>query len=68
MPPQIPGTNNLGSNTNPLATITGVLGDFNVNAVIRALSQRSGTELLSAPKLTVLSGNPATITVAQELR
>jgi general secretion pathway protein D len=39
-----------------------------VNAVIRALSQRSGTELLSAPKLTVLSGNPATITVAQELR
>ena len=36
--------------------------------MIRALSQRSGTELLSAPKLTVLSGNPATITVAQELR
>ena len=36
--------------------------------MIRALSQKSGTELLSAPKLTVLSGNPATITVAQELR
>ena len=66
--PSIPGTNNLGVGTNALATITGILGEFNVNAVIRALSQRSGTELLSAPKLTVLSGNPATITVAQELR
>lgn len=66
--PSIPGTNNLGVGANPLATITGILGEFNVSAVIRALSQRSGTELLSAPKLTVLSGNPATITVAQELR
>ncbi|MBP6865542.1 MAG: type II secretory pathway, component PulD [Candidatus Didemnitutus sp.] len=66
--PLIPGTNNLGQAANPLATITGIVGEFNVNAVIRALSQRSGTELLSAPKLTVLSGNAATITVAQELR
>jgi general secretion pathway protein D len=67
-PPPIPGTNNLGLGANPLATITGILGEFDVNAVVRALSQKSGTELLSAPKLTVLSGNPATITVAQELR
>jgi general secretion pathway protein D len=66
--PVIPGTSNLGPDTNPLATITGILGEFNVNAVVRALSQKSGTELLSAPKLTVLSGNPASITVAQELR
>lgn len=66
--PVIPGTNNLGQAAKSLATITGILGEFNVNAVIRALSQRSGTELLSAPKLTVLSGNQATITVAQELR
>ncbi len=67
-PPPIPGTNNLGLGASPLAAVTGILGEFNVSAVIRALSQRSGTELLSAPKLTVLSGNPATITVAQELR
>lgn len=67
-PPPIPGTNNVGLGANPLATVTGVIGEFNVNAVIRALSQKTGTELLSAPKLTVLSGNPATITVAQELR
>jgi general secretion pathway protein D len=67
-PATIPGTNNIGVGSNPLASITGVLGEFNVNAVVRALSQKTGTELLSAPKLTVLSGNPATITVAQELR
>ena len=67
-PPTIPGANNLGVNTNPLAKVSGIIGEFNVSAVVRALSQKSGTELLSAPKLTVLSGNPATITVAQELR
>jgi general secretion pathway protein D len=58
----------LGAAAGPLANITGIVGEFDVQAVIRALSQKSGTELLSAPKLTVLSGNPATITVAQELR
>jgi len=66
--PAFPGATNLGNSATPLAAVTGILGEFNVSAVIRALSQRSGTELLSAPKLTVLSGNPATITVAQELR
>ena len=67
-PPPIPGTNLLGVGANALAVLSGTAGEFNVNAVVRALSQKSGTELLSAPKLTVLSGNPATITVAQELR
>ncbi len=67
-PPPIPGTNNLGFAANPLAAVTGIIGEFDVTAIVRALSQKAGTELLSAPKLTVLSGNPATITVAQELR
>lgn len=58
----------LAANAAPIASVTGILGEFDVNAVLRALSQKSGTELLSAPKLTVLSGNPATITVAQEMR
>lgn len=66
--PTIPGGVLLGSGAAPLANITGIIGEFDVNAIVRALSQKSGTELLSAPKLTVLSGNPATITVAQELR
>jgi general secretion pathway protein D len=58
----------LASTAAPLASLTGIIGEYDVNAIIRALAQKSGTELLSAPKLTVLSGNPATITVAQELR
>jgi general secretion pathway protein D len=66
--PSIPGGVLLAANAAPLANITGIIGEFDVNAIVRALSQKSGTELLSAPKLTVLSGNPATITVAQELR
>ena len=66
--PSIPGGVLLAANAAPLANISGVVGNFEVNALVRALSQQSGTELLSAPKLTVLSGNPATITVAQELR
>jgi len=66
--PTIPGTVSLGNGARALANITGIIGEFDVNAIVRALSQKSGTELLSAPRLTVLSGNPATITVAQELR
>lgn len=66
--PTIPGGVLTGAGAAPLASITGIIGEFDVNAIVRALSQKSGTELLSAPKLTVLSGNPATITVAQELR
>lgn len=66
--PALPGTVNLGATAGPLASLTGIFGEFNVQAIVRALAQKSGTELLSAPKLTVLSGNQATITVAQELR
>jgi general secretion pathway protein D len=66
--PQLPGSANLATGAGALATISGVIGEFDVNAVVRALSQKQGTDLLSAPKVTVLSGNPATITVAQEMR
>jgi general secretion pathway protein D len=51
-----------------LAVATGVLGEFDVTATIRALSRQTGTDLMSAPKVTVLSGNPANIVIAQELR
>jgi general secretion pathway protein D len=67
-PPNFPGSVDLGEGTDPLAVIQGMIGDFNVNAVVNALSRQTGSDLLSAPKVTVLSGNPATITVAQELR
>lgn len=76
-PASLPGSTNVGQSTasgsylnanNELAVITGVIGEFDVTATIRALSQKTGTDLLSSPKVTVLSGNPANIVVAQELR
>lgn len=52
----------------PFADIGGVIGDFDVNVMIRALSRKQGTDLMSAPKITVLSGKTAEIVVAKELR
>jgi general secretion pathway protein D len=45
-----------------------VIGSFDINAVVRALERKTGTELLSSPSLTVLSGSQASIAIAQELR
>ena len=67
-PAGLPRAVDLGANAGAVATIQGMIGEVDVNAVIRALSRQQGSDLLSAPKVTVLSGNPATITVAQELR
>ncbi|MDR2664636.1 MAG: hypothetical protein LBB14_03915, partial [Puniceicoccales bacterium] len=36
--------------------------------VLRALEQQTGSDLMSAPKVTVLSGKTAEIVVAQEFR
>jgi general secretion pathway protein D len=41
---------------------------YGVDFAIRALARKSGSDLMSAPKVTVLSGKRASITVAQELR
>lgn len=67
-PPQIPGGVSLASTANALANITGFVGEFDVTAAIRALSQKQGSDLLSSPKVTALSGIPANIVVAQEMR
>ena len=67
-PTSVPGAVQLAATANALANIVGFVGEFDVSAAVRALSQKQGTDLLSSPKLTVLSGNPASITVAQELR
>lgn len=66
--PGLPGAVSLGDATAPLAQLSGFIGEFDVSAVVRALAQKQGTDLLSAPKVTVLSGVEATISVAQELR
>jgi general secretion pathway protein D len=67
-PPNFPGGLNLGTGTDPLAVVADTIGSYTVSAAIRAISQNSGSDLLSAPKVTVISGEKASITVAQEFR
>jgi general secretion pathway protein D len=68
-PSKLPGAGNLGAELGSAAAIAGrTIGDFDVSATLRALSNRTGSELLSAPKVTVLSGTPANIIVGQEMR
>lgn len=42
-------------------------GGYDVDLAIRALSRKRGSDLMSAPKVTVLSGKRANIVVAQEM-
>jgi general secretion pathway protein D len=67
-PPTLPGSVSLGAAAGALGVVSGFVGEFDVSAVIRALAQQQGTDLLSSPRITVLSGNTASITVAQEMR
>jgi len=46
----------------------GMLGTYDLSIFLRALEQNSGTDLMSAPSLTVLDGKTAIIKVAQLLR
>ena len=49
-PTNIPGSVQLASTANALASIIGFVGEFDVNAAVRALSQKQGTELLSSDR------------------
>ncbi|MBC2605255.1 type II secretory pathway, component PulD [Pelagicoccus albus] len=66
--PELPGSKLLGADAVPFTNVIGNIDGVNVNVAIRALSQKSGSDLLSAPKVTVLSGNEAKINVSQEFR
>ncbi|MDR3273954.1 MAG: hypothetical protein LBS87_01285 [Puniceicoccales bacterium] len=67
-PPAMPGQVNIGTSSVPFGSFLGVIDRAQVNLMIRALEQKTGSDLMSAPKLTVLSGKTANIVVAQELR
>jgi general secretion pathway protein D len=66
--PELPGAVPLGAGATAIAEVAGVVGGVDVNALVRLLAQKAGGDLLSAPRVTVLSGHTATITVAQEMR
>ncbi len=68
--PTTAGTVDLGSDvaSNVFSATGWSVNGYDVDFAIRALSRKTGSDLMSAPKVTVLSGKRATITVAQELR
>ena len=70
-PPVLPQALDYASNVTASAfSKTGLIqfNNYDLDLAIRALSRKTGSDLMSAPKVTVLSGKRATITVAQELR
>jgi general secretion pathway protein D len=67
-PPNLPGQINIGTASVPFGSFLGLVDRAQVNLMIRALEQKTDSDLMSAPKLTVLSGKTASIVVAQELR
>ncbi len=54
--------------TNAFTATGWTVAGADVDLAINALSRKTGSDLMSAPKVTVLSGKRATITVAQEMR
>jgi general secretion pathway protein D len=68
-PPILPITVDLAEDAGPAFRYAGELvGGVDLNVLVRALERQSGNDLLSAPKLTVLSGKTAQIVVAEEFR
>ena len=79
-PPDVGGTLSFGTarpffsdkttrDSSGSAITTGFIKDhLNIDLEIKALARKTGSDLMSAPKVTVLSGKRANIVVAQELR
>ena len=54
-----------GAGAPAIATITGILTDPQFRVVIKALEQRQGVEVLTAPKITTMSARQAEIKVVE---
>ena len=67
-PPQIAGSLDLASGVGAIfENNLAISGPYDLDLAIRALSRKTGSDLMSAPKVTVLSGKRANIVVAQEM-
>ena len=76
--PVLPGFVDIGAGVSPLVQSSEasiqysqgagsmILGGSQANLLISALKRKQGTDLLSAPRITVVDGEDATITIAQE--
>ena len=66
--PQFPNALNFGAAAGSFLDANTILNKYQMNVILRAIEQHSDADLMSAPKITVLSGRKAEIVVAQELR
>lgn len=62
------GVTSSGAFTPAVAAIAGVFTDPQFQVAIRALNQKKGVDLLSAPRVTAKSGQRAVVEVIQEFR
>lgn len=61
--------NRAGQTTNPapgILALTGIFADSEVQLIMRGLSQKKGTDLMTAPSVTARSGEKATIEIVRE--
>ncbi len=66
--PSLNSAINVGDNSVPTSSaLLGVISGGTLELIINALEQKTGTDLLCAPKVTVLSGTEARITVSQQM-
>ncbi len=67
--PELPSTINTAANAvNTVNTVLGAINGYEISMIVNALEQRQGSDLLCAPKITVISGSTASITVSQQMR
>ena len=67
--PVLPNNISIGSGITPLLDFTSnslIIGSREAALLVNALKRRQGTDVLSAPRVTVMDGQPASITIAQE--
>ena len=66
--PTLNSTINVGQGAAATSSaLLGVLSGYSVELLVNALEQKTGSDLLCAPKVTVLSGTEARITVSQQM-
>lgn len=66
--PTLPATINLAPDaSNMINTIVGTINGYNIDLIVDAIEQETGSDLLCSPKITVMDQHPAMITVAQEM-
>ena len=66
--PYLSNSINKGNDAFPMLGLLRKMGDWDLKTSLRALEQKAGSDLMSSPSVTVLSGKTANVSVGQEFR